>query len=187
MAYTSDLTERWGGEWLAWDECGQFWAQALRGVVRKTDTEGLQVNQTESSGDWNLRITRNSPNGTPISDINWEAAALDENGQLQELPVKQTGLGSYQMKLSLANHQRLTLRLRDRDHDKLKVLHYHRPYPAEYRLSRELPPVLSALSSVTPETIREGILPQPRRMAIEHYAYFAALLFLVASIVVRRI
>ena len=41
MAYTSDLTEKWGGEWLAWDGCGKFWAQAFRGAVRKSDAEGL--------------------------------------------------------------------------------------------------------------------------------------------------
>ena len=35
LAFTSDLSERWGGEWLAWDSCGKFWAQALRGIIRK--------------------------------------------------------------------------------------------------------------------------------------------------------
>ncbi|MFZ4765350.1 MAG: VWA domain-containing protein, partial [Roseimicrobium sp.] len=35
LAYTSDLTEIWGGEWLAWDGCGRFWAQVLRGALRK--------------------------------------------------------------------------------------------------------------------------------------------------------
>ncbi len=29
LAFTGDLTESWGGEWLAWDDCGKFWAQAF--------------------------------------------------------------------------------------------------------------------------------------------------------------
>jgi len=42
MAYTSDLTERWGGEWLSWEDCGSFWAQVLRSLARDECTPGFQ-------------------------------------------------------------------------------------------------------------------------------------------------
>ena len=44
VAYTADLTERWGGEWLAWDGFGSFWAQVLRGSLKKEDAIGLATN-----------------------------------------------------------------------------------------------------------------------------------------------
>jgi Ca-activated chloride channel family protein len=77
MGYTSDLTERWGGEWLAWNDCGRFWAQALRGVVRHADTEGLQVDNRQDFDVWNLDITRTAKNGAPVTEVLWDASALD--------------------------------------------------------------------------------------------------------------
>ena len=35
LAYTSDLTERWGSEWLGWSSGSKFWAQVLRGILKK--------------------------------------------------------------------------------------------------------------------------------------------------------
>jgi len=108
MGYTSDLTERWGGRWLAWDDCGRFWAQALRGVVRHADTEGLHVNSRQDFDVWNLSITRTAKNGAPVTDVNWDASALDENGRVHDVTVDQIGLGRYRTRLPLSNHQRLT-------------------------------------------------------------------------------
>ena len=187
LAYTSDLTERWGGEWLAWDQCGQFWAQALRGVLRKVDTEGLLVSEQQTAEGWQLAIQRTAGNGAPVSDIHWEAAALDEQAAIHPVAIEEFGLGRYRARIPLQNHERLTLRLHDRDHDKLKVLHYHRPYPAEYRLSQTLAPAMQQLASITPGTIRENLTSQRTRRSIVHYAYLAALACLLAGILMRRI
>lgn len=187
MAYTSDLTERWGGEWLAWDQCGQFWAQALRGVLRKVDAEGLQVNQQQNADSWDLEIERTADNGAPVSGIHWDASALDEHAALHEVAVEEVGLGRYRAHVALEDHESLTLRLRDRDHDKQKVLHFHRPYPAEYRLSQALPPTLKELRPITPASIREDLTPEHRRRSVAHWACFAAITCLLAGVLVRRL
>jgi len=187
MAYTSDLTERWGGEWLAWDQCGQFWAQALRGVVRKMDAEGLQVNQQQNADAWDLEIERTADNGAPVSGIHWDASALDEHAALHEVAVEEVGLGRYRAHVALEGHESLTLRLRDRDHDKQKVLHFHRPYPAEYRLSQALPPTLKEIRPITPASIREDLTLERRRRSVAHWAYFAAMACLLAGVLVRRL
>jgi hypothetical protein len=103
------------------------------------------------------------------------------------VPVDEIGLGRYRARVPLSNHERLTLRLRDCDHDKLKVLQYHRPYPAEYRLSRTLRPALAQLESITPKTIRNDLTPERRRKSIAHYVYFGALACLLGSILMRRL
>ncbi len=187
MAFTSDLTERWGGEWLAWDQCGQFWAQALRGVLRRTDTEGVQIDRQSDAAGWNLNIMRSAGDGTPVSNVRWDVSALDQDGLVHEIDVQQTGLGRYHTRIPLGDHQRLTVRLRDLEHDKLKVLHYHRPYPAEYRLSNVLPPPLAELKPLSPQLIREDLSPVHRRTSVDHYLYFAALALLLASVIMRRI
>jgi Ca-activated chloride channel family protein len=69
MAYTADLSERWGAEWLAWSECGRFWAQALRPVLRKADTSGIQVEQQLGERFWRVELLRSDEQGMPVSHV----------------------------------------------------------------------------------------------------------------------
>lgn len=187
LAFTGDLTESWGGEWLAWDDCGKFWAQAFRALVRKEDATGLQVLGHADRQMWKLAITRVADNGQPVNDIAWEALALDEHGQTHVTDVQQVGLGRYETQLAVGDQSRLTVRIRDKDHDKSRVLHYHRPYPAEYRLSQQIPPALKALPSIAPAELHDDLVPVHRRRPVGHWAYLLALACLLAGLVLRRI
>ncbi len=187
MAFTSDLTENWGGEWLAWEECGRFWAQALRAIVRKEDGSGLQASGDVVQDAWRVAITRTAENGQPVNDVKWDALALDENGRTERLEVRQVGLGRYATQVSTKNRQRLTLRLRDRDHDKSQVLYLQNPYPAEYRLSQKVPPALAQLASIAPAEIRQQLVPEHRRRPVRPWAYLLALACLLAGLVLRRV
>ena len=202
MAYTSDLTEKWGGEWLAWDDCGKFWAQALRGVLRKHSVEGLLATSRQNPDGWRLDILRTGSDLLPVNQIQWNAILLDEDGQTQKIPVQETGLGRYTATVhnstvhnstghntpgSPQNQKCLTLRLRDEGHDKTKVLHFHRPYPAEYRLAQEMPPALAALSPAKPHDIVSDLTPLSCRRSIVGYLYFAALASILGSVLLRRL
>ncbi len=48
FAYTSDLTEKWGSEWLSWSAYSKFWDQALRSILRKDDGRGISINSNFS-------------------------------------------------------------------------------------------------------------------------------------------
>lgn len=187
MAYTSDLTERWGGEWLAWDDGGRFWAQAIRGVLRKTDAEGLHLGTSNDTKKWSLDITRTAANGTPVSGIAWDASVLDENGKKRAVQIEQVGLGRYQASIPLESHRQLSLILRDKDHEKMKVVHFHRPYPKEYRLGNKRPESIAKLSPIAASEIRGGFEPERRRKSVSHFAYFAALACLLLGILLRRV
>lgn len=187
MAYTSDLTERWGGEWLASESCGKFWAQTLRGVLRKTDTEGLVVQSDVRDDTWSVVIDRHAPDESPLSGINWEAVTTDENGRRTPIEVQEIGLGRYRANIPLGDSKRLALRLSDREFDKLKVLQWERPYPVEYALSEKLPEPLMQVRAFAPEATREDITPISQRESVSQYAYFIALASLLLGIVCRRV
>ena len=187
MAYTSDLTEKWGGEWLAWGGCGKFWAQALRGAVRKNSVAGLQVATHEDEGNWKFDIRRTGSDGLPINGIRWSAIALDEDGNERPISVTEAGLGRYECDVPIESHERLTVRLRDEDHDKTSLQHFHHPYPAEYRLAQEMPPAIAAMTRADPHSIVADVKPQLGRHAIVHWAYFGALGCLVVSVLLRRL
>jgi len=187
MAYTSDLTEKWGGEWLAWDGCGKFWAQALRGVLRKYSVEGLQVVSREEGNKLRFDVRRHADDGMPVSGIQWNAIALDEDGNEHFVEVSEAGLGRYGATVDIEGRERLTVRLRDENHDKTSVQHYHRPYPAEYRLAQEMPPAIAALGRIDPHTVVTDLKPQRSRRSVVHWAYFGALGCLIASVLLRRL
>jgi Ca-activated chloride channel homolog len=187
MAYTSDLTERWGGEWLAWENCGKFWSQAFRAVLRKNSVDGLRVETRRVSDGWELDIHRHGDDGLPVNGIRWNASLLDEQGQAEKIAVQEIGLGRYRAKIVSADKPRLTLRLRDEDHDKTKTLHFQRSYPVEYQLTQDLPAAVAALPQADAKTLVGEVAPLQGRYSIVHYFYFAAILCMLGSILLRRV
>ncbi len=77
-AFTSDAEARWAGEWLAWDGYGKFWAQVVRGLLRKSDQAAFQVRATETDDGSRLRL-----------DID---ALTPEGGFRDRLPIDVTAL-----------------------------------------------------------------------------------------------
>ena len=58
LAFTSDLSETWGSEWLAWEECGRFWAQIFRAIFRKASTQGLEISESFDEELWAIQMIR---------------------------------------------------------------------------------------------------------------------------------
>ena len=187
LAYTSDLTEVWGGEWLAWDGCGRFWAQVLRGALRKTDVEGLEARGETRDGEWIMQIERRGTDNAPVSTIHWQTQVLDENGNTQDVRVQETGLGRYEARVPIGSRKHLSLRLHDKDHDKLEVKHYHAPYPAEYRLEGKAPESLQVLSGYVPDQIVAGLAPAQQLKPISHWFAWSALMCLLVGVMLRRV
>jgi uncharacterized membrane protein len=187
LSYTSDLTEKWGGEWLAWDGVGKFWAQVLRSILRRNDAEGMEVRSAIDGSRWNLEILRRDPDGMPVNGVTWDAMAVDENSREFPVTVAERGLGRYLASVPLESHGKLTLRLRDKESNKLKVIHYNRPSPPEYRLSREVPPALASSPAFAPATVRENLQPARTRQGLESWCSLLALASALGSVVLRRI
>ncbi|MDF1751325.1 MAG: VWA domain-containing protein [Verrucomicrobiales bacterium] len=188
MAWTSDLTEKWGGEWLAWEECGQFWAQAFRGIVRKSDTSGVgtRINH-RSDNSWQIDIQRKDPNLAPVSGIEWDASIHNESGKMIPLEIEETGLGKYRANVPATMAGDLTIRLHDRVNDKLKVVQYTAGYPDEYRLSSDIPDAIAALTPYQPSLIREDLTVNGSHKAAFHWFVFAGMASIFGGMLLRRI
>jgi Mg-chelatase subunit ChlD len=187
MAFTSDLTERWGAEWLAWEGCGKFWAQALRGVLRRQQAEGLAVHEYADDESWILHVTRTGQDGKPLNAINWDVEVMDGDNRQTPVEVAESGLGQYSMAIPLNDERQLTLRLHDRDFGVLKALHWQRPYPAEYALANTPAQPLVELVRFEPSAIRKGLTPEPQRKPVTHHLYFTSLGLLTAGTLLRRL
>ena len=113
---------------------------------------------------------------------------INENGKSIPLEVEETGLGRYRSRIPLAtNAGDLTISLRDKDSDKQKILSFTAQYPKEYRLSKDLPEPIAALTSFNSALIRDSLTKSGSHRPMVHWFVFAGMLCLLAGMVLRRI
>ena len=186
-AFTSDLTDKWSSQWLNWDKFGRFWAQVIRSVVRRDSIEGLFVSQTSDNNFWHLEVTQNDKTGRFVSGINWDAQVTDENGNDKTVECREIGLGRYALDVPIQDRKRYSLRLYNVDSDKMKVLHFHKPYPAEYNLAAEADPCISSIKPLDIEHIRDDTPSIQTRRSVSNFCYLSSLLFMVSGLLIRRL
>jgi hypothetical protein len=187
LAYTSDVTDKWGSQWLTWNQFGRFWSQALRGIVRRESSDGLHFRQTRGETQWTIDITRLDPSGDPVTGVAFEAQTVDETEKVRPVTVEEVGLGRYRAIVPTTDCETLSLRLDDREHDKRAVLHFNKPYPAEYRLASRIAPPLQSLPRLNTAAIREDIAPVRIRKPIGHLCYLLALAAMLTGLLLRRV
>ncbi len=187
IAFTGDLTERWGSEWLAWGGCGKFWAQVFRGALRKEESVGVETASHREQGRWDIDVRATDDAGRPLSSVPWTGHALDDNGKEFPVSIEESGIGRYRVRVDPGDAPRLTLRLHDPERGKVKTLRWERGYPAEYRLSGETDATLAKVESFAPAAPRDGIPVVRIRTSALPWAGLAAIVFMIAGIVLRRV
>jgi Mg-chelatase subunit ChlD len=187
LAYTSDLTEKWGGDWLGWGRGPAFWAQVFRGIVRKEQAAGIAASSAVNDESWHIDITRRDAADRPVDHVEWNAIASDHSGESVPVAIRQTGLGRYRAEADLRGRERVTLSLRDTDHGLMKSFGWERGYPAEYRLDATPSPAVAALPGFDPTAPRTALAPAAIDREATHWPVFAAFACLIGSIVMRRI
>lgn len=187
LAYTSDVTDKWGSQWLTWHHFGRFWSQALRGILRRQSSEGLFIQQDQQRDRWTLDITRLDDIGQPVSGVAFRTQLVDDSGLSNPGPVEEIGLGRYRLVIPIENTDAMSLRLDDPDHHQSTVLHYNRPYPREYNLASKVDPSLAAVPSLHPAAIRDNVIPATTRRPVSHVCYLLALLAMLTGLLFRRV
>jgi Ca-activated chloride channel homolog len=134
LAFTSDATDEWGGEWLDWRDYGKFWAQCLRSIIRKSDDAGMEVKMNIVDNQRVYGIRYRDKNGVPMPSVKWRAVFSAEHGEKEFLKVKEIGLGYYEVKVPILKTQKTTLLINDSGNDKSKIISSDVGYPNEYRL-----------------------------------------------------
>ncbi|MFC1497867.1 VWA domain-containing protein [Verrucomicrobiota bacterium] len=187
-AFTSDVSEKWAGEWVAWRNFGKFWAQILRSTIRKEDAQGIRLVRENSGRLTRIRVYCRDEQGIPKPQIKWSAKLLDETGKHITVPVDETGYGLYETHIAKPTGKSHTLSFYDEENDKLKILHTHKNYPEEYRLNAKQDNEFSQLPVLdkTKKLYDDMIPAKSSRMARNH-TIILAMLCLIGSILLRRI
>ena len=161
MAFTSDLSGRWGKEWVAWQGFPQWASQLARDTLRKV----LETrNRTDFQPDGDLvKVMADfvSKDGNFLNHLKIKANLTTPNQTTEEDAFQQTAPGRYEGRFTPSQRgiHFLTLYAEGKAGESplpVATIPYIAPYPKEYR---ELKPNVALLSRLAEETGGEMLDP----------------------------
>jgi Mg-chelatase subunit ChlD len=154
VAFTSDLSGRWGKDWVGWPVFPQWASQLARDTMRKILDTGLRTDFA-SDGE-SIRVVTDlvSRDGKFLNHLKLKANITAPNRTSQEQSFQQTAPGRYQGQFTPAERgvHFVTLFAEGSAGEAplaLATVPYIAPYPKEYR---QLRPNLALLSRLAEET-----------------------------------
>ena len=161
MAFTSDLSGRWGKEWVAWPGFPQWASQLARDTLRKlVETRNRTDFQPEGES---VKVMADfvSKNGNFLNHLKLKGNITAPNQTTQEQTFQQTAPGRYEGKFTPSQRgiHFLTMYAEGKTGEAplpVVTVPYVAPYPKEYR---ELKPNMALLSRLAEETGGEMLDP----------------------------
>ena len=154
MAFTSDLSGRWGKDWVGWNAFPQWASQIGRDTMRKILDGKLRVD-FHSDGDA-VKVVGDlvAQDGKFLNHLKLQATVVAPNQTSREQPLQQSAPGRYEGKFTPAQRgiHFITLYAEGQAGAAplpVATVPYIAPYPKEYR---DLKPNLALLSRLAEET-----------------------------------
>lgn len=96
IAFTSDASTRWAGNWVTWPGFDAFWEQQVRWVMRPTANANVRVT-TENKGDQTLiTVDALDSKGERLNFAAFQGRLARPDGRSDEVQLRQVGPGRYQ-------------------------------------------------------------------------------------------
>ena len=162
MAFTSDVSGRWGREWVTWSHFPQWASQLARDTMRKILQTKMRT-EFKPEGD-SVRVIADfvSKEGNFLNHLNLRGNITAPNQTTQEKVFQQIAPGRYEAKFSPSERgiHLMTLYAEGKSGEAplpVATVPYIAPYPKEYR---ELKPNMALLSRLAEETGGEMLDPE---------------------------
>jgi Mg-chelatase subunit ChlD/CheY-like chemotaxis protein len=154
MAFTSDLSGRWGRDWVSWPGFPQWASQLARGTMRKILETRMRTEFLVEGDAIRVVTDVSSPDGRFLNHLELGANITVANQPSQERSFRQSAPGRYEAKFVPATRGIHFLSLYAEANPSgpavpLGTVPYVAPYPKEYR---ELKPNLSLLSRLAEQS-----------------------------------
>jgi Mg-chelatase subunit ChlD len=201
VAFTSDLSGRWGRHWVEWPAFTRFVSQLARWTMRRSGNEhfvpwfrwrGQRGEMTVDVLDGDDRF---------VNGLMLDASVIDPSRQARRVPLQQVAPGRYYGAFPVPQAGRYYVTLTGRDGERqigLRTFGLAVPYSSEYldlgadrRLLRELASSAGGkLLPLTAATLSTITAPSPEATGTHARVWWpfflAALVLLVAEVVVRK-
>jgi Ca-activated chloride channel homolog len=148
VAFTSDVKDRWAGNWLQWNGYGKFWSQLVRQTMRKSDEDRLDLRVERDEDRANITINSIEKDGQLRNNIQPQIRVIGPDQTASVLDLHQTGPGHYEATFPLNPKGSYLFRASDQQAaGPSRMLAFS--YPDEYHF---YPPNTDVLRSISAET-----------------------------------
>jgi hypothetical protein len=152
-AFTSDVKNRWGAEWLSWGAYPKFWAQLARDTMRQRFYRRFDMRATADEDDARIVAIAVDDNERTMNGLAAVLDIVDPKGKRAKVPLQQSAPGQYEAKIPLALFGSYALHAEFRGAGGAVVgvsdTGVVKPYPREFSETGSDGPLLAALSSTT--------------------------------------
>jgi Ca-activated chloride channel homolog len=114
LAWTSDVTPRWSGDWMRWRHFGKFWGQLVRSALGRQATESLPLSISLRADRALVQLRAFDGDDQPLPGLQGSVAVTDvpEGGPIpteptRSLPLLPAGAGVYQAEVPIGNARAL--------------------------------------------------------------------------------
>lgn len=198
VAFTSDIKNRWGVQWVRWSGYPQLWAQLIRHTMRTDDQDHLPM-RTRIDGDrGRVTVDAIGPDDQFINDLDSRLQITGPDGDGQQVDFNQIAPGRYEADFPLDQYGSYELAAHhERGDETFAVSQASLSYPYPRGLSFTEPnhdliaqAVETASGMLNPDTAEvfdpDGEEVRYRRHLWPYFAGLAVLLLLV-DLALRRI
>lgn len=200
IAFTSDLSGRWGKEWVRWDKYGQFTAQMVKWVQRKESEKHYTVAVSREGEQGTFTVDVTDPLLKFVNHLKLNANLLLPSQNTETIALEQIAPGRYQGQfqseeigeyyLTLFNDEQSTT-------DQPEVFGYGIPYTDEFMRAGVNVSLLEQIATLTNgEVLQADDIPENLftvtsttkdfGIALWPYCAGAFLFLLLTNVVVRK-
>lgn len=95
LAFTSDARNRWGAEWLLWEDYSQFWAQLIRFCRPTVSKESVQLNIQQSGRRFTITIDETSENQREAVTASYSVSVVGPDQKVTDVAVSAVAAGMH--------------------------------------------------------------------------------------------
>ncbi|MCE5229089.1 VWA domain-containing protein [bacterium] len=96
VAFTSDAKDRWGAQWVTWNQYSKFWAQAVRWCLRPPNNPNYQVQMDIEGGKGKITIDAVDAAGNFKNFLDIKGKIISPDNKPLDVGLKQVSPGRYE-------------------------------------------------------------------------------------------
>lgn len=170
-AFTSDLSGRWGKEWVRWEDFPQWVGQLARGTMRRGSDHRIRSELRRDGDQVKAVVDVLSQDGRFINNLGLRGNLTDPGQASRVTAFRQIAPGRYETSFDAAERGVYLLTIQEEEQTggnaaAIATVPFIAPYPREYR---ELKPNTALLSRLTEETGGQVLEPEKLEEGLKRF------------------
>ncbi len=96
VAWTSDATGRWAGNWVNWEEYARFWGQAVRWTITEGVSQNVEVSVIQEGEQVRVVVDAIDDEGLFLNGLDMDANIISPDLDGESIDVQQVAPGRYE-------------------------------------------------------------------------------------------